>query len=235
MSRRFIAPSRKIGAGKPGKNNLSIILPAASCGKMKTIGCRSLINIHNQPLIQHQISTLSQTYPESEIITILGFDIDKIIQFVQPGTRVVENELWESRSVVSSIRLGVLNALNRNLLIVYGDLFFSAASVDNLTKDGSAVVYDVHNSLPKDTVGINVVNETAEHFAFGIPNKWAQILFIAEGDYSLFYKLVMDKNHSKLYLHELLNNMVDKGVKFRAIPSKSPIIEIDMQKDMGRL
>lgn len=234
-SKRFIAPARRIGAGKPGKSNLSVIIPAAGPGNMRSIGCRSLININGKPLIQYQISSISDAYPEAEIIAVLGFEIDKVVQFCQPGTRIVENEIYDSRSVVSSIRLAALNALNRNLLIVYGDLFFSTPTIDNLTKDGTCVVFDSHESISKDSVGVNIVNNEVEHFTFGVHTKWAQIAFIHENDYPIFFKFVMDKNNGKLYLHEIFNMMIDKGVKFGAVPSKSAIIEVDYQKDMGRL
>ena len=56
---------------------IHIIIPSAGIGRrMKSYGCKSLLNINHEKLIDIQIKNIRQAFPENEIILITGFDRD---------------------------------------------------------------------------------------------------------------------------------------------------------------
>jgi choline kinase len=232
---RNITPAKRVPVGKYGHKGLSVIIPAAAPGKrMKSYGSRSLVQLPNEEyLVNHQIQTVKTVYPEAEIILVLGFESEKVITNLKHKVHVVENENYEEKSVVSSIRLGLINSLYDNVLLIYGDLFFQEPSIDLITKDMSRISIENRGILSNDNVGITSHNALIEHLAFGLKDKWAQIAFLTGLELSLFKKYVGNKDNHKKYTHELFNLIIDKGGKFGE--HYAEVIEIDNGEDIQKL
>ena len=82
MSKNRFITSTKAGAGTSQDNNLTVIIPAAGIGhRMKSYGPKCLLPFNQQDtIITKTISNLQKIYPFSEIITVVGFEADKIIK-----------------------------------------------------------------------------------------------------------------------------------------------------------
>jgi hypothetical protein len=126
-------------------------------------------------------------------------------------------------------------ASHNRVLVVYGDLVFNLATLGQVTASDSAVIIDKQNQIRQDEVGVNVniAEEKAAYFSYGLPIKWAQILFLTGKELELFRALANDRERSRLYTFELLNMIMEKGGVFAVVEPKDMLItEVDSQKDV---
>ena len=231
---RFVAPAKKIIAGK-GSSNLSIIIPAAGTSKkMKSYGSRSLIELKNgQNVIYRQLSILSEVYPQAEIIVVLGFEAFKVLKHIPKNVRVVINHSYEETSAVYSILLGLINAVNDNVLIVYGDLVFNHDAVDNIPSDTSTVIVDSNNQLHVDEIGVVINDEQVSYFSYGVPVKWSQILYLTGKELEAFKVLALTKEKQKMFPFEVMNEVIEKIGNIPTLENKNArIVEIDIIKNV---
>ena len=124
--------SRHISLAKSSEQEknerLTILIPAAGMGRrMKSYGPKCLINIGGITILERQIKILLKLYPGSDIIVIAGFESDKIRKKIKTKypVRIVNNHKYEDTNVLYSLSLGLQASINRNFLIVYGDLVFN--------------------------------------------------------------------------------------------------------------
>ena len=83
---------------------IHVIIPSAGIGKrMKSYGCKSLLNIKNNKLIDIQINTINNVIPNKEIILITGFDSDRLIANSPNDIIKIENENYYQNNVSKSI------------------------------------------------------------------------------------------------------------------------------------
>jgi choline kinase len=231
---RFIAPAKKIIAGK-GSSNLSIIIPAAGASrKMKSLGSRSLIELKNgQNVLFRQLSILSEIYPQAEIIVVLGFEAFKVYKHLPRNVRAVINHNYDSSSVLYSIMLGLINAVNDNILVVYGDLVFNHEAIDGISTEHSAAVIDSKGMIGKEEVGVVLVDNQISYFSYGVPAKWSQILFLTGKELELFRVMCMQKDRQKMFPFEIMNDIIEKiGYLPYTENPNSKIVEIDTIKDI---
>jgi choline kinase len=220
---------KKLGA------DLTIILPCAGNGRrMKSHGPKSLIQIEGEiTVIQKQLKILLGQFPKAEVIVIVGFQADKLIKHLPKNVKIVENEFFEDTSSVRSLALALRVASNTRLLIINGDIIFNNNTIKNLVGNESIVVVDSHNQIAKDKVGVNVIDSYAAHFAYGFQKKWAQIAYITNGEFPIFYNMCCDKDRKRVFIFEIFNNMIDKGAKLKCFePKTMKVIEIDSFKDI---
>lgn len=224
----------KLGRKKLGAD-LTIIIPAAGVGRrMKSHGAKPLIEISStETVINRQINIFKKQYPKSEIIVVVGFQADKIIKHLPLGIKIIENELYEETNVVRSIGMALRIASNPNILIVYGDLVFNIATLNNLTSNNSAVIIDSHGQIDSEEVGLTIIDENVTYFSYNLDIKWGQIAFITGYELDLFKTIVCNKEKRKLHTFEIFNTIIEAGGRFKAIePKYMKIKEIDSFKDI---
>jgi len=214
---RFIVPTRQLGAGKDS-NGLSVIIMAGSIGyRMKSFGPKSLLKMPDgATLIQKQIETIQLVFPNAEIILSVGFRADKVIRYIPRGLRVVENQLYETTNYVEEARLGINNAIHDNILLITGDLLFDTTAIDGINFNGSAILIDNHNNLPPNEVGVTIVDNIITILAYGISNLWGQIVFLTGKELKLFRHLISQPDKARLYIFEVLNQILEQNGKLYA-------------------
>ena len=235
---RFIVPAKSSDAGKAEHKNISIIIPVAGMGsRMKRYGPKCLFpTSKGSTILSKIIKNIRKVYPYCEIIATVGFDADKVIDSVPKNIRIVENQLYDTTNMVESIRLALNNAVNDDVIIVNGDLIFNVFALQNLTKHGSCVVVDSQNRFnKKDEVGVTVIDNMAVNFAYGLPIKWAQIIYLTGKELVKFHEFCNDREKNKMHTFEILNMVIESGGVFLADePKGMQIKEIDSLKDLPR-
>ena len=232
---RFIAPAQASDAGKAEHKNVSVIIPAAGMGsRMKRYGPKCLFpTSKGSTILSKIIKNIKKVYPYCEIIAAVGFDADKVIESVPREIRIVENQLYDTTNMVESIRLSLNNAVHNDVIIVNGDLIFNVFTLQNLTKYGSCVVVDSQDRFNRDEVGVTVVENMAVNFAYGLPVKWAQIIYLTGRELSIFRKICNDRENNKMHTFEILNKVIESGGTLIADePKGMQIKEIDSLKDL---
>ncbi len=213
------------------KRGLSVIIPAAGIGsRMKYYSPKPLIELRRQQtVLGRQVSLVKEEYPDAEVIAVLGFEAEKIIKQLPNDVKIVENERYHETNVVRSIGLALrIVPPDNDVLIVYGDLVFNATTIHNLTSNGSVAVVDKRKQLDCDEVGVTVVDGRATQFNYGLPDKWAQILFLADKELELFKQVAWDAARKRWYGFEAMNEVIERGgiIKVSA-PRRMKIVELD--------
>ncbi len=221
------------------RDNLSIIILSAGLGKrMKSYGPKALIRLSDtETVISRQISILGAIYPGSEILVVVGFGAEKISRDFKDryNIKLIYNPNYENVNVAHSISVGIKNASHKNVLIVYGDLVFNTDTLKGFYPDKSTIIYDSQKKMGPEEVGLTVIDNTVSTFSYGLPTKWAQIIYLAEPETRLTEKIIYKPEKHKMFGFEILNSIIDMGAEFQAVqPAEMDIVEIDASKDIAK-
>ena len=232
---RFTTTIKNNGSNESKDHEITVVIPVAGMGhRMKSYGPKCLLQANQkETILEKTISNIKREYPNSDIIVVVGFESNKVINSLPHYVRIVENPNFEETSIVESIRLGINASANKNLLLVYGDLIFNVYSIRNIEKNGTCVITDSKSRFKDDEVGVTIVQEKVTMFAYGLEKKWSQIGYFEGEAFDMLKKLCSDKKKSRLYPFEIFNMMIETGVNISAIEPKGMIIkEIDSLKDL---
>lgn len=215
-------------------NPISVIIPAASPGKrMKYFGARSLIQINGKNLLDRQITTINNNIDNCEIIIIIGFEYEKILnQYFNKyhNLRFVLNPFFDINNIGYSILLGLLNSLYNNILIIYGDLLFSKDTLSNLEGDKSKLVFENKISTP-DMIGAIISQNRVCNLAYGLTPIWSQIAYLTGKEKDILSSLIYTEDSKKMFGHELIQYVINNGGEFIPRTVKEKIYEIDTISD----
>lgn len=217
------------------RTDTTIIILAANIGYgMKSYGPKSLININDdETLLEYQLNLVQTSFPNSDVILVVGFSADRIIKKCPPGIRIVENQLYETTNEVEQIRLALNCTLTDNVLIIKDDIVFNQDTLHNISRENSCIIYDSNNRIDSNNIGVTVVNNYATFFSYDIDTKWCHILYLTQKENKMLKSLCNRKDRAKMYLHEVLNLMLNRVGKIRAIePTNMEIIKIDTSKNI---
>ena len=83
---------------------VNVIIPPAGVGRrMKSYGCKSLLTINNEKLIDIQLKHITNVFEKHEVILITGFDSDRLINHSPSNLIKIENEKYYENNVVINI------------------------------------------------------------------------------------------------------------------------------------
>jgi choline kinase len=219
-------------------NNVSIIIPVAGIGKrMRSYGPKASIRLNdNETVISRQLRILNNIYPMAEFVLVLGFEASKVEKEIPKyikNIKIVYNHDYEETNVAYSLGLGAQAASSDNLLIVYGDLVFNIATFDGFYPFRSMAIIDKKGYIGKQEVGLTTYKDAASIFSYGLPTKWAQIVYLTDKEADMFKRLSLDKAKRKLFGFELLNNILLYNGEIAIVePENMKIAEIDTSKDI---
>lgn len=242
MARRHVTTAKKnkekrVKADKT--DGMSIIIPAAGMGyRMKSYGPKALILVDRETtIIERQIKILKKNYPESEIFIVVGFEYERIIKKLEPySVRFINNPIHEQTNVLYSIGLAMQASLSKEILVVYGDLIFNESLIKNI-RGKSKVLMDTKNMMGKDEVGLTADPENkVSNFAFGLEQKWAQIVYVTGIELELLRHISIKKESSQWFGYEGLNYVIENGGELDSIcPKQMKLLEIDTAKDLDKI
>ena len=219
---------------KPCDIDINIIIPSAGVGRrMKSYGCKSLLTIRNERLIDIQIKHIENTFNKYEIILVTGFDSDRLINQSPSNLIKIENEKYYENNVVRSICIGLRATKNsNNVLIIFGDVLFNKDCLQHIDINKSSII--ISNHMGHNEVGCNINSKgNLEYMMFDLPNKWGHIVYLTGKELILFKKMACNKNVEKKFCFEIINDIVNMGGKFKCITHDNiKIMDIDTSKDL---
>ena len=150
------------------KKDISVIILSAGLGhRMRSIEPRCLIKIGQKYLIEHQIESLNGAFGEIEIIGVFGPHIEKILKKIN-NIRFVENQLYNETNNSESLRLGLNNATNKNILFIHGDIFFKQDIFKGVDFSHSFLILDGNNDLEDKEVGVTTRKDKIITLSYGL-------------------------------------------------------------------
>jgi len=211
------------------------ILSAGAGSRIKSYEPRSLLRIGDKSLIEHQISIIRECFESPEIISVVGYDCERVIKKIKNKTRIVENQLHDQSNTSESIRLAFHNTNKKNFLFFHGDLYFNKETLQDLDYKKSFIIIDTNGQMADKEVGVTVSGNKASILSYGLPVKWAQIVYVTGREHqilkNIFQKYTLPDK--KLLSFEIINRMIAMGAQFNCCePDKMSIVEIDRIKDL---
>jgi len=194
-------------------------------------GPRALLEIDGEKLISRQIKSLHRTFPYAEFITVLGYGMDAICDFIPSFVRCIENENYENTNVSRSLAIGLKATTTSKVLVIYGDMVFTRATFT--LPDKSSIFLDKKGK--NDSVGVNLENNKVVHLSYASKVKWGHSFFLCDRELSLMKKLCYNRENNKHYGHEIINMSIDLGAEFWAVNTMGPLIELDTLSDIIKL
>ena len=229
-----------IGTRRPGRttknDGLSVIVLCGNMGyRMKSYGPKSLLTFPDGSMvIDKLLENVQASFPDCELIVSVGFEADKVMSNLNQGIHVVENQLYETTNDLEEVRLCLNVAINNNVVIINGDLIFNNIALDKLTKNGSKVVIDEH--MNNSEIGVTVVDDKVTIFAYDLPTKWCNIVYLTGEELAIFKKICKDREKGKWFIFEALNVILEKGGTFHVShPKHMEINRIEKLKDWKAL
>ena len=213
-----------------------MIIPSAGIGRrMKSYGCKSLLNIKNNKLIDIQIKCIENVIPRNEIILITGFDSDRLMSQSPKNIIKIENEKYYENNVARSIDIGLkATKENDHILILFGDILLNEDTLKHINFQESSIV--ISNHMSDNEVGCNINTKGyLEYMMFDLPNKWGHIIYLTSKELTLFKKIIWNKQTDKKFCFEILNEVINHGGKFKCIIDNNiKVMDIDTSKDLQK-
>lgn len=191
----------------------SFILLSAGIGRtMKTLGSRSLLNVDGNIVLEHQVKTIRSAFPRADILVVAGHQYKKVLDFSlkrELDIRLIENREYETSSQCDSLIIGMNASRADSIYIIHGDVIFNKESLIGPTT--SHVVLDKHITNKK-SVGLCHQDGVLKNMAFGLDEKWGQILMIDREHFSLGKSSIQQMSGRSTY--EWINALSTKMTLF---------------------
>ena len=229
-SKRFTRPSKK-----EADMGTTVVLLAGNLGyRMTTFGPQCLQKLSNGDfLLDHQVKTIKECLPRSEIIITCRDYIQKMVRHKPDGVRLVESKL-EDTNEVEEIRLAINNCTTDNMLFIQSDTFFEKNVLKGLDFSRSFVIFETKGMMRHDSVGVTVVNSKATIMSYAVDKKWGRIFNINKTAKKSLNNFCRNDAHKKMYAHEALNYVMDKCPVY-AIETKDLLYCVDRIDDVEGL
>lgn len=208
---------------------MNIILPAAGFG-IRRNSLKSKIDMafdNNKKLYEYQLEEIKKHYPKATITYI----INQHHIYIKPrleelGCNVEIETSYRRNNVPYTISKFHSFA---NTLIIYGDLFCTSDTLNDLPKNpsGSFIVKDISNNFSRKNIGVGP--NTILDFAFD--EKWSQIVYFDKTDGNKIDKLLEDIPNQKKFMFELINDATDNNSQFQVFFSSGYCHELDTITD----
>lgn len=214
---------------------ISIIIAAAGAGKkMRSIGPQALMQVKGQALIDRQLALIKEAYPKAEIIVGVGHDAVRLMNYLPDYVLKVENEKYEETGVARTIGMCLRVARGDLVCIIHGDLIFNKPALVQNISESTIVLDRIDGFLNKEEdVGCTHENGYVENLMPELKHKWAQITFLLGKELKTFKQLCWNAEKFKLFDWEIVNEIISKGGKFRAVcPTGIKAIDVDINKDL---
>lgn len=217
---------------KQGKQPI-IIVPAAGTGSRLNFGKPKLcLSFYEKPLWAQQVKCFKDELPESPVYYVVGFG-HQYLEGLENHARLVLNEHYRQSNVGYSVSLGIEESGDKDVLVVYGDLYFENKFIRNIAGSGSNnfVVRDTRRLISSSSVGVVDQETNLKKFSYLSEDKWSQVLFLKNDAKWEFYDIA--QKHPNLFTFEVVNRLLKRNFSFDIIdgPPNSYYTEIDTNKD----
>lgn len=216
--------------------NSLILVPEITKG-MKSIGSKCLLKIKEYSILEYQINQIIGINQSIRINIATGFDHEKIKEYIsnkyQQHINWIYNPEYEYTNQTKSLSLFLENYPCEDLLIINSGVLLKNKTISYSSLKGNNKVYILNK--PKSNFNIGCSNtDNIEYLFYDLPNLWSECVYFNKSTIvELKNILVYNKNMDKLYLFEIINNLIHHNVKFDNIYiDKKNIFKINNTKDI---
>lgn len=210
-------------------NNLIIVLPVFN----KFLYTKVLLPYNNKTLLEYQIETLLEAFPQAEIFVIIGYESDKIIRklYKKYPVRFITNDLHLSTNTTYGISLAIQASCRSSLLILGGNLLFDY-NIKNLQTNKTQVISGTNGYIKESSVGLFTNNGIVTGFSYSFNKKWAKIALLCNKEFDMFSRLSFTNECNNLFEYEVFNKCIENGGQFENVEGKGLLREIENYGDL---
>lgn len=218
-------------------NNSVILLNGLADKKIKSIGNRCLIQItKSKNILDYHIKAIHKIFKNPQIIlTSCMFDSKKLKKYVEnkyPNIIYIDHDVDDFTNIGTGLGLALqkVSAQNNCLILNTNHILYRSAIQkikDNI--NNSFILYDQQ----KGSVGLLHEKNKLINCYYDLPNTLYDLLYINRKQFGAVPK---DLNISKLYLFEIINGYIEKGLDFKPVKiNKSSITVINSIKNIEKV
>lgn len=211
---------------------INVVIPAAGTGLRKNSNKPKLLTefVDNQILLEKQINSIYEYWPNANITYVIGFNKDKIEKRIKDyGCDVIINDKYYETNVGYSIKLGLENVKSGGAFIIYGDLFFTDELIKYLPENPKASYLVKESTGDFDKKDIGIGNHNIMDYVF--EDKWSQVFYVKKQEKQHFCDLVDESKNFKKFGHEIINEMISQNAKFDVVAGSGFLREMTKFKD----
>jgi len=210
---------------------------------MKSFGPKALLKYKDsKELINHQINNLDD--PDIDISVVVGFCSDKVRKKINNISRVniIENTKYSSYNEAYALELILQNYNSEKYsgcLIINDGIIFGNSIKKIVTnpqeKDISKIFY-INEEKRKGSIfkiGLTIAeNKFVQHMFYDLTDSlWAELIYINNEDIKNIKK-IYHASMRNMFFFEIVNNSIDKGLKYNPVQvKKNSIIKIMNSKN----
>jgi len=220
---------------KPKPNCTNAILLVSDITKgMKSIGSKALLNLSkNITIIDHQIQYLKKYYYPINIYICTGFEHDKIIKKTSKYKNIfyIYSKSYETDNQCHSL-IQCLQSHNLDNAIVVTN---GVVLLDKIPINANESSLVITNKKCKTHFDIGTTDLLDSRYLFyDLPNKWMEYVFLNKESIEKILTISQTKECGKLFLFELINLLMDDGIKIDPIIiNKNLPIKVNNIKDLS--
>ena len=189
----------------------SIIIPSAGMGKrMKSFGPKSLIKLKpNLNILENQINIINKIFPINEIILVVGYDGDYLMNHSSNSLIKIENERYETTNVTRSIGIGLRAVTTERVVIIYGDLVFNEQTLLNTDFSNRSTILVDNTYMKEEEIGCFIENKKIINMDWDQKTKWSQISYFTGKELKLLKNIAWNRSKEMFYGFECINEIIN--------------------------
>lgn len=218
-------------------NNSVILLNGLPDKKIKSIGNRCLIQItKNKNILDYHIKTIHKIFKNPQIIlTCCAFDSKKLKKYVEnkyPNIIYIDHDVDDFTNIGTGLGLALQKAaIQNNCLIMNTNNILNKLAIQKIKDNinNSFILYEQQ----RGAVGLLHEENRLINCYYDLPNTLYDLLYI---NCKQFEAVPRDLDISKLYLFEIINSYLEKGLNFMPVKiNKSSITVINSIKTIEKV
>lgn len=242
--------TKYITSTKPNKiketDLITVILVYHSFVKrMKAFGNVAMIPIsQNEKLIDRHIRQIKRQIKNYEIIISLGYDANKVQNYIykryrKENVRCIENTRYEVSGVCESLRLAINNTHNDKILIINGNIVYEEKILDKIISSQSITALSGKQFNQTLDIGANIDEDTGSiaQVSYGpINNRWSEIIYLNKAALiNEAKKFLAQKDFQNKIMYELMNSMIKRNINIKYVDVTENITKITNTQNDKRL
>lgn len=239
------SPQTKVIDNENFDSLISVVLFAENHGyRMKSYGPISLMKIEGKTLIERQIDTIKATFKNFEIILCVGFETQKIVEFVKDNftdinIRVVENQMHFTSNCCESARLCLSNINNDKILFCNGGVLITPECLRSINYNENSIIFQEEDEHKDFNIGaIHDAGDRLVSLGLGVKKSvWSEILYLSRKKaVKSMYSIMSNPEYKNRFMFEAINELMEHNeVIFAIEPKGVPIIKINNIKTLKRI
>lgn len=207
-----------------------ILIASIPDKSLKNMNNKALININQEPYINHQIKNLLKINKRAKIFVVCAFESKKILDNMIKNHRVyyINHEYNDCSNVGESLKSVISHIPDDTTIhIINLSMAIDPSVIKNIKFKQSSILVN-HSIRFKSKIGCIIdKSNNAEFIFYDLPNRICEYLYITKQDNKRFKNIINNYVKNTMYLFEVINTIIYHNIDIEAVKIKSNIIHFN--------